>query len=32
VGQTLLFPTHLVTYVESGKYVDFLQIYERGRG
>jgi hypothetical protein len=31
VGQTLQFPTHLVTYVESGKYADFLKIYERSR-
>lgn len=29
VGQTLIFPTHVVVYVESGKYADFLQIYER---
>jgi hypothetical protein len=31
VGQTLQFPTHLVAYVESGKYADFLKAYEKGR-
>jgi hypothetical protein len=31
VGQTLQFPTHLVAYVEGGKYADFLKAYEKGR-
>jgi hypothetical protein len=29
LGQVLEYPTHLLIYVEAGKYTDFLQIYEK---
>lgn len=28
IGQTLVFPTHFIAYIESDKYADFLKIYE----